>query len=53
LLKIERVNDKLILFDDLSEKEESQGLLEVIFEDGKLVKETTLSQIRETINTQI
>ncbi|WP_438466733.1 nicotinate phosphoribosyltransferase [Marinomonas sp. PE14-40] len=53
LLKIERVEGELTLFDDVTEKEESEGLLEVVFEDGKLVKETTLSQIRDLINTQL
>lgn len=53
LLKIERVNGELTLFDDVTEEEESQGLLEVVFEDGNLTKETTLGQIRETIDNQI
>jgi len=53
LLKIERVNGELTLFDDVTEEEESQGLLEVVFEDGNLIKEATLGQIREVINEQI
>ncbi|MBB1366365.1 nicotinate phosphoribosyltransferase [Pseudoalteromonas sp. SR44-5] len=53
LLKIERVNGELTLFDDVTEQEEAQGLLEVVFQDGKLVKETTLNEIRECINQQI
>jgi len=53
LLKIERINGELTLFDNVSEKEEAQGLLEVVFEDGKLVKETTLEEIRATIDQQI
>ena len=53
LLKIERVNGELTLFDDVSEEQESQGLLEVVFEDGQLIKETTLAEIRATINQQI
>jgi nicotinamide phosphoribosyltransferase len=53
LLKIERVNGELTLFDDVAEEDESQGLLEVVFEDGKLTQEITLTQIRETINNQI
>jgi nicotinamide phosphoribosyltransferase len=53
LLKIERVNGELTLFDDVTEQEESQGLLEVVFEDGKLIKETSLNEIRECINQQI
>ncbi len=53
LLKIERVDGELTLFDDVTEAEERQGLLEVVFEDGKLVKETTLAKIRELIDSQI
>jgi len=53
LLKIERVNGELTLFDDVTPIEEAQGLLEVVFEDGKLVKETTLAEIRATIDQQI
>jgi nicotinamide phosphoribosyltransferase len=53
LLKIERVNGELTLFDDVTEEEESQGLLEVVFEDGNLTKETTLGQIRAVIDEQI
>jgi len=53
LLKIERINGELTLFDNVTEEEESQGLLDVVFEDGKLIKETTLQQIRSTINEQI
>lgn len=53
LLKIDRVNGELTLFDDVTEQEEAKGLLEVVFEDGKIVKETTLSEIRALIDTQI
>ena len=53
LLKIARVNGERNLFDDVTEQEEAKGLLEVVFEDGKIVKETTLSEIRALIDTQI
>ncbi|MDO6546660.1 nicotinate phosphoribosyltransferase [Pseudoalteromonas carrageenovora] len=53
LLKIDRVNGELTLFDDVTEQEESKGLLEVVFENGKIVKETTLNEIRTLIDTQI
>ena len=53
LLKIDRVNGELTLFDDVTEQEEAQGLLEVVFEDGKIIKETTLSEIRSVIDKQI
>lgn len=53
LLKIDRVDGELTLFDNVTEQEESEGLLEVVFENGKLIKETTLAQIRGLINNQI
>ncbi|TDF34984.1 nicotinate phosphoribosyltransferase [Alteromonadaceae bacterium M269] len=53
LLKIERINGELTLFDNVTEQEETEGLLEVIFEDGRLIKETTLAEIRETVADQL
>lgn len=53
LLKIERVDGELTLFDNVTESEEAEGLLEVVFEDGKLIKEVTLAEIRGTINSQL
>lgn len=53
LLKVERVDGELTLFDNVTDEEETQGLLDVVFEDGNLTKETTLGQIREVINQQI
>lgn len=40
------MNCELTLFDDVTEEHEYQGLLEVVFEDGNVTKETTLGQIR-------
>lgn len=53
LLKIERVNGELTLFDNVSEAEEQQGLLEVVYRDGQLLKKTSLSEIRDCIDEQI
>ncbi len=53
LLKVDKVNGELTLFDDVTEQEETTGLLETVFEDGKLVKETTLKEIRALIDEQI
>lgn len=53
LLKVENLNGELSLIDGVTEQEEKEGLLEVVFEDGKLIKETTLGEIRELINKQI
>jgi nicotinamide phosphoribosyltransferase len=53
LLKIERIDGQLTLFDDVSKEQEAEGLLEVVFHDGKLIKETSLAQIRAIIDAQI
>ena len=53
LLKVDNVNGELTLFDNVSEQEEKEGLLDVVFQDGKLIKETTLAEIRALINEQI
>jgi len=53
LLKVERVDGQLVLIDDVTPDEEQQGLLQVVFEDGKLVKQTSLAEIRALIDSQI
>jgi len=53
LLKVERVDGELTLFDDVNETQETQGLLEVVFEDGRLIKETSLAEIRKLVDQQI
>jgi nicotinamide phosphoribosyltransferase len=39
--------------DQVSLDEEKQGLLQTVFEDGKLVKEFTLAEIRKNVNASI
>ncbi|BCE00188.1 nicotinate phosphoribosyltransferase [Marinicellulosiphila megalodicopiae] len=53
LLKVDRIDGELVLIDDVSEAQEKEGLLEVVFEDGKLIKETSLREIRAVIDEQI
>ncbi len=49
LLRIEREDDKLVLYDQQSEVQEKQGLLECVFLDGALLKPVTLAEIRERL----
>lgn len=37
------------LYDQVSKKEEARGALEVVFKDGKLIKDQSLSEIRKLI----
>jgi nicotinamide phosphoribosyltransferase len=53
LLRVERVNGKLVQYDQQTREQEQQGLLEVVFEDGKLVKETSLAEIRKLVREQL
>jgi nicotinamide phosphoribosyltransferase len=45
-LRVEKVGNDFVLFDQQTREQEQQGELKVVFEDGKLVKETTLNEIR-------
>lgn len=45
-----RVNEDFTLSDQQTWEQEKTGLLEIVFEDGKITKETSLSKIRELLN---
>lgn len=53
LLKVDH-NEKgeITLYDQVSEEEEKKGLLELVFEDGSLIRDHSLSEIRERIKSQ-
>jgi nicotinamide phosphoribosyltransferase len=54
LLQISRNDEgELILKDQCTWKEESKGLLETIFLDGKLIKTTCFEDIRKTLTNQL
>ena len=46
LLRVEIQNGEYILLDDQTEEQEAQGELKVVFENGVLLKETSLAEIR-------
>jgi nicotinamide phosphoribosyltransferase len=49
LLRVELQNGEYILLDEQTAEQEKQGELAVIFEDGKLVKDVTLAEIRSRL----
>ena len=53
LLRVERDGNSFKLFDQQSEQEEGQGALEVVFEDGKLIQKTTLSEVRNLLEAEV
>lgn len=50
LLKVGFVNDRLELFDQVSQQEEKTGELQTIFKDGKMFNRTTLDEIRARLS---
>ncbi len=49
LLRVEMVDGDYVLFDDQTETQEASGELKTVFENGVLVKETTLEEIRSRL----
>lgn len=49
LLRVELEDNKYVLYDQQTPEQESQGELKVVFEDGKLLEETTLEEIRQRV----
>lgn len=49
LLKVYEENGKILLKEQCSETEENEGILEVVFEDGKLIRVHTLKEIRDRL----
>lgn len=53
LLRVDRdENGELVMYDNQTREQEEQGLLEVVYENGDLVKETTLAEIRDLMSNQ-
>ena len=50
LLRVEFEHGRFVLHDQQTPEQETEGLLETVFLDGKLTKETTLTEIRTRIN---
>lgn len=50
LLRVDKVGEDFILKDCCTWEEEAAGELTVAFEDGKLIKDTTLDEIRKTLH---
>ena len=53
LLQVIEVDREFILKDQVTPKEEESGELVTIFEDGKIVKEYTLTEIKERLNSYL
>jgi len=49
LLRVEKEGDDFVLYDQQTIEQEQQGELKTVFKDGKLVVETSLSEIRQRV----
>lgn len=50
LLKVEKVDGKFVLLDQVTEQEEKTGELRTIFKDGEMFNRTTLDEIRARLS---
>lgn len=53
LLRVEQKDGRLVLFDQQTEAQEAEGLLEIIFQDGKIIKPVSLSEIRRRVDSAL
>lgn len=53
LLKVDRLNNTLVLYDQQNEAQENSGLLQTVFENGKLIQDVSLSEIRNKIKSEV
>jgi len=52
LLRVEFENDNFVLYDKQTREQEEQGLLKVVYEDGKLLSDVSFAEIRERLASQ-
>ena len=53
LLSVDKENGELVLKDECTWEEEKQGLLQTVFENGKLVNEQSLAVIRKRLEDEL
>jgi nicotinamide phosphoribosyltransferase len=52
LLKVEVVNDEYVLFDEVSIEQENEGELKTVYENGKLIVDHNLKDIRDRLQNK-
>jgi nicotinamide phosphoribosyltransferase len=53
LLRVEQEGDTFVLYDQQTKEQAEQGALEVVFENGRMMKFETLDGIRDRINKSL
>jgi len=51
LLRVEQEDGKFVLYDRQTQEQETQGLLQPVFVDGKLIRTTTFAEVVERLRT--
>jgi len=52
LLSLQKIEDRYVTKDQCSVAEEADSLLQVVYKDGQLIKETSLSEIRKLVKAR-
>ena len=53
LIRVEKEDGKYVAYDQQDGIQEMKGCLEPVFVNGKLVRDTSLSEIRERVNSTL
>jgi len=53
LLRVEKEGDTFVLYDQQTKEQETQGCLQTVFKDGRMIKETSLEEIRQLVTQQL
>ena len=53
LIRVEKIGDEYVAFDNQTPVQENQGCLKTIFENGKLLKDYTLAEVRANVDKTI
>ena len=53
LIRVEKENGKYVAYDQQDETHEMRGYLKTVFLDGELIKDYTLSEIRNNIDSTL
>lgn len=53
LLRVEREEGRYVLYDRQTEEQEQQGALELVYENGKLIKDVSLADIRTCLDEEL
>jgi nicotinamide phosphoribosyltransferase len=53
LLMVSKIGNEYVLDDMVDSKQEKHGCLEEVFRDSKLIKETSLKQIRSVVDSYL